>query len=60
MDLDLTDPRNYRDLSKPLGALNKKKLEQYHERMQEMPEGEKFLYGTHYSTPAYVLYYSNF
>lgn len=56
-ELDLSDPANYRDLSKPLGALNTGRLKQYQNRMTEMPEGEKFLYGTHYSTPAYVLYF---
>lgn len=30
----------------------------YKRRMQEMDQGdEKFLYGTHYSTPGYVLFY---
>ena len=28
------------------------------ERFEQMPENEpRFLYGTHYSTPAFVLYY---
>ena len=56
--LDLTDAGAYRDLSKPIGALNPDRLRFYQERMKELPDGEhRFLYGTHYSTPAYVLYY---
>ncbi|XP_073387205.1 uncharacterized protein [Physcomitrium patens] len=59
--LDLTDPSVYRDLSKPIGALNPTRLEVFWERLSEMPEGDNssspFLYGTHYSTPGYVLYW---
>lgn len=54
--LDLTNPRVYRDLSKPIGALNAARLAKLRARYAEMPE-PKFLYGTHYSTPGYVLYY---
>ena len=54
--LDLNDPSNYRDLSKPIGALNPERLERLKERMNEMTV-PLFLYGTHYSTPAYVVYY---
>jgi hypothetical protein len=31
-ELDLTDPRNYRDLGKPVGALNERRLAQVHSR----------------------------
>ncbi|KAJ3102329.1 Neurobeachin-like protein 1 [Phlyctochytrium bullatum] len=59
--LDLTDPGVYRDLSKPIGALNDARLEQYLERFRQFedPSGtvKKFLYGTHYSTSAAVLFY---
>ena len=59
--LDLNDPRVYRDLSKPVGALNPERLEMFRRRMREMPveisHGHPFLYGTHYSSPGYVLYY---
>jgi len=54
--LDLTDPKNFRDLSKPIGALNEKRLESFRERYRLMPE-PKFFYGTHYSNPAYVIGY---
>jgi factor associated with neutral sphingomyelinase activation len=46
----------FRDLSKPIGALNPDRLRRLKERFREMPD-PKFLYGTHYSTPGYVLYY---
>ena len=77
-DLDLTDTsppetnKTFRDLSKPVGALNPKRLEGLLERFKAMPrlppaqdgsgmmEGglpPPFIYGTHYSTPGYVLFY---
>lgn len=54
--LDLSDPKNFRDLSKPIGALNPTRLERLKERYNEMPL-PKFLYGSHYSTPGFVLFY---
>eukprot|EP01119_Soliformovum_irregulare_P011407 TRINITY_DN2849_c1_g1_i1.p1 TRINITY_DN2849_c1_g1~~TRINITY_DN2849_c1_g1_i1.p1 ORF type:complete len:891 (-),score=264.62 TRINITY_DN2849_c1_g1_i1:87-2759(-) len=54
--LDLTNEKTFRDLSKPIGALNQERLKMLQERMEEMPD-PKFLYGTHYSTPGYVLFY---
>ena len=56
--LDLSNPESYRDLTKPIGALNAKRLEYFKERMTGMPPEERFLYGTHYSTPAYVIYWA--
>ncbi|EPY80289.1 protein FAN-like protein [Camelus ferus] len=91
-ELDLSNPGTFRDLSKPVGALNKERLERLLERSegieciragtpagfccrshgrahpaalvlrvlqaryQEMPE-PKFMYGSHYSSPGYVLFY---
>ncbi|XP_074031053.1 protein FAN [Leptinotarsa decemlineata] len=55
-ELDLDDCANYRDLSKPVGALNSTRLLRLLERYNEMPD-PKFLYGSHYSTPGFVLYY---
>lgn len=62
--IDLSDPTVYRDLSKPIGALNEERLAFYKARFDAMPRGMEheglpppFLYGTHYSTPGYVLYY---
>ncbi|XP_048576936.1 protein FAN isoform X2 [Nematostella vectensis] len=54
--LDLRDPLTFRDLAKPIGALNPNRLNQLKERCRDMTE-PKFLYGSHYSTPGYVLYY---
>eukprot|EP00698_Gefionella_okellyi_P026273 TRINITY_DN9942_c0_g1_i1.p1 TRINITY_DN9942_c0_g1~~TRINITY_DN9942_c0_g1_i1.p1 ORF type:complete len:2968 (+),score=749.63 TRINITY_DN9942_c0_g1_i1:68-8971(+) len=57
--LDLNDPRIYRDLSKPVGALNEKRLEKLKIRMESFvdPDIPPFLYGSHYSSCAIVLYY---
>ena len=65
--IDLTDSSNYRDLSKPIGALNPSRLKYFLERMKQMREMHKlqqqsqqqkpFLYGTHYSACGYVLFY---
>ncbi|NXS81636.1 FAN protein, partial [Erpornis zantholeuca] len=54
--LDLTKPETFRDLSKPVGALNKERLDRLVTRYQEMTE-PKFMYGSHYSSPGYVLFY---
>eukprot|EP00002_Diphylleia_rotans_P033924 TRINITY_DN7258_c0_g1_i1.p1 TRINITY_DN7258_c0_g1~~TRINITY_DN7258_c0_g1_i1.p1 ORF type:complete len:928 (-),score=199.57 TRINITY_DN7258_c0_g1_i1:277-3060(-) len=57
-NLDLTKESTFRDLSKPIGALEPNRLRLFQERYKEMPDTEpKFLYGSHYSTPGYVLYY---
>nr|XP_036853892.1 protein FAN isoform X3 [Manis javanica] len=56
VELDLSNPETFRDLSKPVGALNKERLERLKTRYQEMPE-PKFMYGSHYSSPGYVLFY---
>ncbi|XP_048363243.1 protein FAN isoform X1 [Sphaerodactylus townsendi] len=55
-ELDLAKPETFRDLSKPVGALNKERLQRLLERYREMPE-PKFMYGSHYSSPGYVLFY---
>jgi factor associated with neutral sphingomyelinase activation len=62
--LDLNDPKSFRDLSQPMGALNPQRLCAFRERYESMPPGDEaagipppFLYGTHYSSPGYVLYY---
>ncbi|XP_059177042.1 protein FAN-like [Physella acuta] len=54
--LDLNNEEVYRDLSKPIGALNTERLERILERLPDLSE-PKFLYGSHYSTPGYVLFY---
>jgi factor associated with neutral sphingomyelinase activation len=88
--LDLTDPATYRDLSKPIGALNPRRLAEFQSRYAELKQmsalaaegggqgGSKggrgkvkpappgapppldlppFLYGCHYSSPGYVVFY---
>lgn len=53
---DLDDPKSFRDLTKPMGALNPERLASLKDRVQDMPD-PKFLYGSHYSTPGFVLYF---
>lgn len=60
--IDLSDSRAYRDLSKPVGALNPDRLAQLLERYKELEdfgfaENERFLYGSHYSSPGVILHY---
>lgn len=52
--LDLTNESTFRDLSRPIGALNEERLAVFEERYNEMPP-PRFFYGTHYSAPAYVI-----
>jgi len=51
----LKEPATFRDLSKPIGALNEKRLNEFKSRYYELPEEDRYLYGTHYSTPGYVI-----
>ncbi|BBN15012.1 hypothetical protein MPTK1_6g16270 [Marchantia polymorpha subsp. ruderalis] len=57
--LNLDDPNVYRDLSKPVGALNPSRLEKFLERYDNFddPVIPKFHYGSHYSSAGTVLYY---
>jgi len=58
--IDLDDPNIYRDLSKPIGALNAKRLQSFRERQQQMFDDDsipRFLYGSHYSSIGIILYY---
>ncbi|XP_055844973.1 protein FAN-like isoform X2 [Episyrphus balteatus] len=54
--LNLNDESIYRDLKKPIGALNAERLKRLKERYEEMDE-PKYLYGSHYSTPGFILFY---
>lgn len=54
--INLNDPKVFRDLSKPVGALNELRLQRLMERYEEMSH-PKFIYGSHYSTPGFVLFY---
>jgi factor associated with neutral sphingomyelinase activation len=56
--LDLARESTFRDLSKPVGALNEDRLQYFQTRLKGMQDMEEaFLYGTHYSAPGYVLYF---
>uniref|UniRef100_A0A8B9FQT3 Lipopolysaccharide-responsive and beige-like anchor protein n=1 Tax=Amazona collaria TaxID=241587 RepID=A0A8B9FQT3_9PSIT len=56
-ELDLTLPSNFRDLSKPIGALNPKRAAFFAERYESWEDEQvpKFHYGTHYSTASFAL-----
>lgn len=53
--LNLKEESTFRDLSKPIGALNEKRLIEFKSRYFELPEEDRYLYGTHYSCPGYVI-----
>eukprot|EP00980_Cylindrotheca_fusiformis_P016230 scaffold4825_cov132-Cylindrotheca_fusiformis.AAC.7 len=54
---DLCDPSNFRDLRKPMGALNPDRLDDFIERFNTFadPSIPPFMYGSHYSTMAGVV-----
>lgn len=56
-ELDLSLPSNYRDLSKPVGALNPSRRAFFEERYETWEHDviPPFHYGTHYSTAAFTL-----
>ncbi|XP_067897231.1 lipopolysaccharide-responsive and beige-like anchor protein [Heterodontus francisci] len=56
-ELDLTLPSNFRDLSKPIGALNPKRAAFFSERYESWEDDQvpAFHYGTHYSTSSFTL-----
>lgn len=61
-ELDLSDPRTFRDLSKPMGALTPKRAEGFKLRFDSwdstLDDGTPpFHYGTHYSSAAIVASY---
>ncbi|CCK69201.1 Bph1p KNAG_0C00880 [Huiozyma naganishii CBS 8797] len=61
-ELDLTKPETYRDLSKPMGAQSKDRLNKFIERYEALdslndPEVPPFNYGTHYSSAMIVSSY---
>ena len=63
--LELDNGQMYRDLTKPVGALNSERLNNLKARREEMASasetggggGGGYLYGSHYSCPGFVLYY---
>ncbi|XP_030632108.1 neurobeachin isoform X2 [Chanos chanos] len=58
-ELDLTLPGNFRDLSKPIGALNPKRAVFYAERYESWEDEQTppCHYDTHYSTSSSTLYW---
>ena len=57
--LDLSTPATFRNLSKPMGALNAERLEKFRQRADSLEDDSVpwFLFGTHYSTKAATLHY---
>ena len=57
--VNLNDEKIYRDLQKPMGALNPKRLEYFLKRLQNLKGSgiPEFLYGSHYSSAGAVTYY---
>ncbi|VEL31381.1 unnamed protein product [Protopolystoma xenopodis] len=57
--LDLSQPASFRDLSRPIGALNVERKAFFDQRYAEWEDETQapFHYGTHYSTAAFVLNY---
>lgn len=55
--IDLNSPSSYRDLSKPIGALNPSRRQTFIDRYQNWDHTNipAFHYGTHYSTAAFAL-----
>lgn len=60
-ELDLSQPTNFRDLSKPVGALNSERRAEFVERYNSWDNSHipAFHYGTHYSTAAFTLGWLN-
>ncbi|KAH7276959.1 hypothetical protein KP509_39G028100 [Ceratopteris richardii] len=58
-NLELDNPKVYRDLSKPVGALNPNRLEKFLEEYNNFDDTviPPFHYGSHYSSASTVLYY---
>ncbi|KAL8857610.1 MAG: hypothetical protein Q9178_005775 [Gyalolechia marmorata] len=61
-ELDLTDPRSFRDLTKPMGCQSPERQADFRDRYQSFAEmgdhnAPPFHYGTHYSTAMIVTSY---
>ena len=58
--INYNDENNYRDLSKPMGALNDEKAKSvkiHFQNIIETLDTDPFHYGSHYSNPVVVIYY---
>lgn len=60
-ELDLSNPATFRDLSKPMGALDPERLKYFIDRYNsfdaDSPLGPPFFFGSHYSTEGFVVHY---
>ncbi|GJP52593.1 hypothetical protein CLOM_g11699, partial [Closterium sp. NIES-68] len=58
-ELDLNNPDTFRDLSKPIGALDEKRFQMFEDRYHGFadPDIPSFFYGSHYSTAGIVLFF---
>ena len=60
-ELDFDNPRVYRDLEKPIGALNEDKLEKFKNKYYQLvklnTDEQPYMYSSHYSSSSIVLYY---
>lgn len=60
-ELDLTDAKNFRDLSKPIGALSQYKLERFLSNYTDMqkrnPKDQAYIFSEHYSNPSHIIYF---
>ncbi|KAM7514487.1 hypothetical protein LguiA_004070 [Lonicera macranthoides] len=58
-NLDFNKSSTFRDLSKPVGALDSKRFEVFEDRYRNFcdPDIPSFYYGSHYSSMGIVLYY---
>ncbi|CAM9650206.1 unnamed protein product, partial [Hapterophycus canaliculatus] len=56
-ELDLSDEKVYRDLKKPMGAVNPERLAEFIDRYRSFddPDIPSFMYGSHYSTAVGVV-----
>ena len=57
LSIDLSKPQSYRDLEKPIGALNPERLASYIEKYKMNPTDERCLYRSHYSTSLFIFFY---
>ena len=63
-DFDISEEKNYRDLSKPIGALNREKLAKFTEKYLNdktnySTNEPPYLYPIHYSSPLIIMFYLN-
>ncbi|CAE7758637.1 rg, partial [Symbiodinium microadriaticum] len=59
-EIDLNDPGVYRDLTKPVGALNPERLEEILDRYKSFGDASdmpSFMYGSHYSSSGIVMHF---